>query len=140
MSSRMTDAGFARERARMASRARTSEVDAAAAWLPIGVAADVPMLEGRSVEVDGQRIAVFRLPDGWAAIDHACPHRGGPLGDGIVADRCVTCPLHNHRFSLETGQRQDSPGEAVRTYEIRERAGELELRRVDLDGRLEPAA
>jgi nitrite reductase (NADH) small subunit len=98
-------------------------------WLPIGKAADVPLLEGRSVEVDGRRIAVFRLPQGWAAIDHACPHRGGPLGDGIVADRCVTCPLHNQRFSLITGERQDAPGEGVQTYEVRERDGVLELRR-----------
>lgn len=111
------------------------EIDATVGWLRIGSAADVPMLEGRSVEVDGRRIAVFRLPDGWAAIDHACPHRGGPLGDGIVADRCVTCPLHNRRFSLQTGQRQDAPGEGARIYEVRERDGALELRRPDVGGR-----
>jgi len=109
-------------------------------WLPIGRAADIPMLEGRSVEVDRRRIAVFRLPDGWAAIDNACPHRGGPLGDGIVADHCVTCPLHNRRFSLHTGARQDAEGEGVRTYEVRERAGALELRGASLAERLEPAA
>jgi nitrite reductase (NADH) small subunit len=109
-------------------------------WLRIGRAADVPLLEGRSVEVSGRRIAVFRLPDGWAAIDHACPHQGGPLGDGIVADRCVTCPLHNQRFSVHTGERQDATGPGVRTYEVRERDGQLELRRADLADRLEPAA
>lgn len=111
-----------------------------AGWLRIGRAADVPLLEGRSVEVQGRRIAVFRLPDGWAAIDHACPHRGGSLSDGIVADRCVTCPLHNQRFSLDTGKRQDAPGEGVRTYEIRERDGQLELRRAGALGRLDRAA
>jgi len=109
-------------------------------WLRIGRAADVPMLEGRSVEVGGRRVAVFRLPDGWAAIDHACPHSGGPLSDGIVADSCVICPLHNRRFSLKTGERQDAPGEAVRTYAMRERDGQLELRRADVPDRLEPAA
>jgi nitrite reductase (NADH) small subunit len=117
-----------------------AEINAGGEWLRVGVAADVPLLEGRSVEVNGRRIAVFRLPDGWAAIDHACPHTGGPLADGIVAARCVTCPLHNQRFSLETGERQDAPGEGVRTYEVRERAGQLELRRADLGDRLEPAA
>lgn len=97
-------------------------------WLRVGRAADVPLLEGRSVEIDGRRVAVFRLPDGWAAIDHACPHRGGPLGDGIVAEHCVTCPLHNQRFSLRTGERVGGDGDGVRTYEIRERDGHLELR------------
>ena len=112
----------------------------AAEWLRIGRAADVPMLEGRSVKVDGRRIAVFRLPDGWAAIDHACPHKGGPLSDGIVADRCVTCPLHNQRFSLQTGERQDAEGEGVRTYEVRERDGQLELRWAEPAVGLQPAA
>ena len=96
-------------------------------WVPIGRARDVPHLEGRSVRAGDRRIAVFRLPDGWAAIDHACPHRGGPLSDGIVAERCVTCPLHNQRFSLLTGERIDAPGEGVRTYPVRERGGVLEV-------------
>lgn len=117
-----------------------TELSVTTEWLAIGWAADVPLLEGRSVEVDGRRIAVFRLPDGWAAIDHACPHKAGPLSDGIVADRCVTCPLHNQRFSLVTGAREDAAGQGVRTYEIRERDGQLELRRADLADRLEPAA
>ena len=103
-----------------------------AAWVTVGRAADVPLLEGRSVLFAGRRIAIFRLPDGWAAIDHSCPHRRGPIGDGIVADGCVTCPLHNHRFSLATGERIDvaGSGEAVRTYAVREHAGALQLRAV----------
>lgn len=108
-------------------------------WLVIGRAADIPPLEGRSVTVEGRRIAVFRLDGGWAAIDQACPHRSGPLADGIVADGCVTCPLHNQRFSLLTGERKDGAGQGVRTYEMRERYGALELRRADLAA-LEPAA
>jgi len=117
-----------------------SEIGAAGSWVRIGRAADIPMLEGRSVGVGGRRIAVFRLPGGWAAVDHACPHRAGPLSDGIVAEDCVTCPLHNQRFSLRTGARLDGDGPGVRTYEIRERDGLLELRRADLAERLDPAA
>jgi nitrite reductase (NADH) small subunit len=64
---------------------------------------DVPLGEGRAVTVDGRRIAVFNTPTGWFALDAACPHRGGPLADGLVADRCVTCPLHERRFDLQTG-------------------------------------
>lgn len=112
----------------------------AGGWVRIGRATDVPPLEGRSVRVGGRRIAVFRLPDGWAALDHACPHRGGPLSDGIVADSCVTCPLHNQRFSLATGERQDREGDGVRTYRIRERDGALELHGGDLAEALSPAA
>jgi len=96
-------------------------------WTRIGATEDVPLLEGRSVATDGRRIAVFRLPDGWAATDAACPHAGGPLGDGIVADRCVTCPLHNRRFDLTTG-RQVGGTDTVAVHEVQERDGELWLR------------
>ena len=85
------------------------------------------MLEGRSVQFGAHRVAIFRLAEGWAAIDHRCPHEGGPLADGIVADACVTCPLHGWRFDLHTGERQGGD-EHVRTYEIRERDGLLELK------------
>lgn len=99
----------------------------AAGWIAVGRAEDVPLLEGRSVRIGATRVAVFRLPEGWAAVEHACPHGGGPLADGIVADRCVTCPLHNWRFDLRTGERMGGPG-AVAVYEVRERDGMLELR------------
>jgi len=116
-------------------------MSAADDWLMIGRAGDVPLLEGRSVEVDGRRIAVFRLPDGWAATDHACPHRAGPLSDGIVTESCIViCPLHSHRFSLITGERDDGTEGSVRTYRIRERDGRLELLRADLHEQLESAA
>ena len=92
----------------------------------IGRADDVPMLEGRSVTIGGRRIAVFRTPDGFRAIEGACPHAGGPLADGIVADRCVTCPLHGWRFDLDTGEARNADAR-VRTYEVLERDGELWL-------------
>ena len=96
-------------------------------WVRVGSVDDIPELEGRSVLVDGRRVAVFRLPDGWAAIDAACPHLGGPLGDGLVAERCVTCPLHGRRFDLVTGE-QHGGDDAVAVHEIAERDGALWVR------------
>jgi nitrite reductase (NADH) small subunit len=81
----------------------TSAGATTAGFVDVGSASDVPMLEGRSATVAGRRVAVFRLPTGYAATDAACPHRGGPLSDGLVADGCVTCPLHNWRLDLTTG-------------------------------------
>ena len=96
------------------------------AWTPVGAVGDVPLLEGRSVRLGSRRIAVFRLEDGWAAIDHACPHQGGPLADGLVGRACVTCPLHGWRFDLRTGARIGG-GPSVATYDVRERGGVLEV-------------
>jgi nitrite reductase (NADH) small subunit len=99
---------------------------AEAVWVDVGAAADVPLMEGRSVAYGAVRVAVFRLADGWAAIEHACPHKAGPLADGIVGERCVTCPLHNWRFDLDTGE-QVGGGARLRTFAVRERDGRLEL-------------
>jgi nitrite reductase (NADH) small subunit len=89
---------------------------------------DVPLGEGRAVTIAGRRIAVFHTPTGWYALDHLCPHRGGPLADGLVADRCVTCPLHERRFDLATGAAL-SGGEAVVAHELVVRGGDVLLRR-----------
>jgi nitrite reductase (NADH) small subunit len=98
-----------------------------ARWTVVGAAGDVPLLEGRSVAFGGTRVAIFRLRDGWAAVEQRCPHRGGPLADGIVADACVTCPLHGWRFDLHTGRQQGGDARLA-TYDVREVDGRLELR------------
>lgn len=95
--------------------------------IAIGRAEDVPLLEGRSVAVGDRRIAVFNTAQGFHALDAVCPHRGGPLADGLVADSCVTCPLHGWRFDLRSGAALGShPGVGV--HEVLERDGELWLR------------
>ena len=93
----------------------------------IGHVEDVPLLEGRSVAVAGRRVAVFRTPEGFHALGAACPHAGGPLADGLVADSCVTCPLHGLRFDLRTGAGLGGHG-AVEVHDVLERDGELWLR------------
>ena len=99
----------------------------------VGRSDDVPVLEGRSVEVAGRRIAVFNTGEGFAAIDADCPHRGGPLSDGLVADGCVTCPLHDWRVDLYSGAVVAGGAGSVRRYEVIEHDGEL-LLRVDGEG------
>ncbi len=99
----------------------------AAPWTLVGRIDDIPLLEGRSTSIDGRRIAIFRLLDGYAAIDALCPHAHGPLHDGIVADSCVTCPLHGRRFDLTTGEALNGP-EQVAVHEVEERDGEIWVR------------
>jgi nitrite reductase (NADH) small subunit len=78
---------------------------------------DVPPGEGRSITLDGRRVAIFRAAGGWFALDAACPHRGGPLADGIVCDSAVVCPLHERRFDLATGAPLTT-GDGVAAHEV----------------------
>jgi nitrite reductase (NADH) small subunit len=78
---------------------------------------DIPFGEGRSIIVNGRRLGVFNTAAGFFAIDDGCPHKGGPLSDGIVGDACVTCPLHGWRIDLTDGSVQGR-SESVRTYEL----------------------
>ena len=73
-------------------------------WIEIGALKDIPRLGSRVVRTAGGNIAVFRTEnDEVFALDDRCPHKGGPLSQGIVHGRRVTCPLHNFVIELESG-------------------------------------
>jgi nitrite reductase (NADH) small subunit len=97
-------------------------------WVEIGRVEDVPLYEGRRVTAGGRRIAIFRTEEGVHAVSADCPHAAGPLQDGLVADGCVTCPLHGWRFSLRSGRRLGAGASArLERYEVVERDGALLL-------------
>ncbi len=74
-------------------------------WIEIGALKDIPRLGSRVVRTASGNIAVFRTEnDEVFALDDRCPHRGGPLSQGIVHNRRVTCPLHNFVIELESGR------------------------------------
>jgi nitrite reductase [NAD(P)H] small subunit len=71
----------------------------------LGPVAAIPLGEGRVYAVNGENIAVFRTRAGAVyAVQAACPHRGGPLADGLVGGTTLICPLHGWKFDLSTGQ------------------------------------
>jgi nitrite reductase (NADH) small subunit len=73
-------------------------------WMDVGSIEDVPALGARVVRTAEGDVAVFRTSDDQIfALYDRCPHKGGPLSEGIVHGRSVTCPLHNWVISLETG-------------------------------------
>lgn len=73
-------------------------------WIEIGALDDIPRLGARVVRTARGDIAVFRtLDDHVFALDDRCPHKGGPLSQGIVYGHKVACPLHNWSVHLDTG-------------------------------------
>ena len=84
---------------------RSIAVDGDLTWCDVGALEDIRPLGGRRVETPLGEIAVFRTDDDRVfALDNRCPHRGGPLSEGIVHGTSVTCPLHTLVLSLETGR------------------------------------
>ena len=74
-------------------------------WLDIGALDEVPRQGARTVATAGGPIAVFRTHDDAVfALDDRCPHKGGPLSQGIVHNKRVTCPLHNFVIELDSGK------------------------------------
>jgi nitrite reductase (NADH) small subunit len=75
-----------------------------ARWIDIGRLEDIPRLGARTVVTAADEIAVFRTGDDQVfALKNRCPHKGGPLSEGIVHGHKVTCPLHNWVIELESG-------------------------------------
>lgn len=95
--------------------------------VPLGPVEAIPLGQGRTYVVDGRAIAVFRQRDGQLfATQNACPHRGGPLADGIIGAGKVICPIHARQFDLTTGASADGDY-AVQTYPVRIEGGEIIL-------------
>jgi len=93
--------------------------------------ASLKALQARSplcVEIEGKRIALFRLSGQVYALDDLCTHEGGPLSEGVVEGDEVECPWHGARFRITTGELLSPPAyESVRTYKVRVRADDIEM-------------
>lgn len=99
-------------------------------WVRIAACDHVPLREGRVVRVADREIALFNLGDRFLAVDNACPHRGGPLADGIVSGASVVCPLHAWKIDLATGrvERPEAGGAScLATYRVRVEDGTILL-------------
>ena len=74
-------------------------------WIEVGGLDAIPRMGSRVVKTSRGDVAVFRTAlDEVFALDDRCPHRGGPLSQGILFDRRVACPLHDWVIDLETGE------------------------------------
>lgn len=107
-------------------------------WTDIGALDAIPVRGARIVKTPAGCVAVFRTTETEVfATANRCAHKGGPLAEGIVHDRKVTCPLHNWVYSLETGEAQGADQGRIATYPVKIEGGRLLL---DTDAVAEPIA
>lgn len=85
-------------------------------WVRVAYCEDIPPREGRAVMIGDQEIAVFNLGEKFLAVENRCPHRQGPLADGMLAGATVICPLHAWKINLEDGRVQ-KPAETAACVE-----------------------
>lgn len=94
-------------------------------WIEVCTEEDVPRLEGRRVVIDCFKIGVFNTEEGFFAIGDVCPHRGGPLSDGDVAATTVSCPLHNRKIELMSGEVKNDDLSPVLTFPVKVEDGKV---------------
>jgi len=97
-------------------------------WIEIGRIDEIPILGARVIRRPGADVAVFRTEGGEIfALEDKCPHKGGPLSQGIVHECRVTCPLHNWVLDLKTGEAVGPDDGAAMTIPVRIEKGVIFL-------------
>ena len=91
----------------------------------VAAVGDVSPGAGHVAEIGSQAIAVFNVDGRYYAIDNACPHRGGPLGEGDVDGPVVACPWHAWRWDVTSGANVNNPAVKVACYPVVEEGGQL---------------
>lgn len=98
-------------------------------FIKVGIKADFEDLEGgKLVVAGGQNIAIFNVGGSYYAIENTCPHRGGPLAEGMLVGEEVICPWHGSRFNVKTGAVLSPPApQSVRSFPVRVTGNDIEV-------------
>lgn len=91
----------------------------------VASAADIRPGEGRVVEARGHTLALFNVDGRFYAIDNVCLHRGGPLGEGDLEGRVVSCPWHAWRWDVTSGANVNNPAVKVACFAVTVEGGEV---------------
>lgn len=93
----------------------------------VAAVSEVPRGKGKAVAVGPKKIALFNVDGKFFAIDNTCLHRGGPLGEGDLEGKTVTCPWHGWEYDVATGQSAVNPSVKVATYPVRVQGQDIQV-------------
>ncbi|MDQ6952818.1 MAG: nitrite reductase small subunit NirD [Mariprofundaceae bacterium] len=97
-------------------------------WIKVCALDEIPPSQARTVKAGDTIIAVFRLTDDRVkAVENRCPHKQGPLAEGIVSGDDILCPLHNWRIHLDDGKVAAPDEGCVKTYPVKVENGQVLL-------------
>ena len=86
---------------------------------------EVPPGTIREFQVDGKTLAIANVDGKFYAISNTCLHRGGPLGEGTLAGKAVTCPWHGWQYDVTTGKLTANPAAGVACYGVEVRGDDI---------------
>ena len=95
------------------------------AFLRAVAVSEIPDGTIRQVSVGGKEIALANVAGQFHAIDNTCIHRGGPLGEGTLEGKIVTCPWHGWEYYVTTGKVSQNPSVGVACYPTEVRGSEV---------------
>jgi len=87
-------------------------------WIHAAKTNELKPGQAKIISAGDRDIALFNVDGTFHAIDNLCPHRGGPLGDGVLEGRVVACPWHGWRFDVTTGNSPVMPSVSVDKFEV----------------------
>lgn len=94
-------------------------------FIEIANANDIANGEAKVFEKEGKTIALFNVDGIFFAIDNTCAHRQGPLGEGYLDGKIITCPLHGWQYDITNGQCQTMPNMHVASYKTKIENGKI---------------
>ena len=95
---------------------------------PLALVSELKESTPHLVHLDsGEDIILIKCEGEIFALDSICPHMGGPLNEGTVENKCLTCPWHGWDFKVETGESVTSPGEDIKKYPLKIEEGRIYL-------------
>ena len=100
-----------------------------AGFVKVAKTEEIALGKAKMVEAGGKKIAIFNVDGSYYAIDNICTHRGGPLAEGALDGKEVTCPWHGSVFDVTTGEVLGPPAlKAVSRYDVRIAGKDIEVK------------
>ncbi|MFV2060450.1 MAG: nitrite reductase small subunit NirD [Gammaproteobacteria bacterium] len=104
-------------------------------WIEIGSLEEIPKLGARVIETKDGDIAVFRTADDEVfALRDECPHKQGPLSQGIVHGKKVACPMHDWKINLDSGEAVAPDEGCAASYPVKNENGKIMLSLIPAEG------
>src|SRR5574337_410144 len=95
------------------------------AFMRVGKKEEIPAGTIREFQVDGKTLALANVDGNYYAIHNTCLHRGGPLGQGELEGKVVTCPWHGWQYDVTSGKVTMNPAVGVETYAVEVRGEDI---------------